>query len=217
MLKTKKFNELKHVGINYLSDSYENYNIIYKNYFDDSDDIYDNYISIIHIKDLAEFTIEKDILLNTYLLRLHDIIVIHLDSIFIKDFEFLYKDSEEYVFDIYESTSPNLVNDTYNTIYHIFCVSKKISINFDFILFLKMNDSIKQYTYLSQLLGPVVILNRRFDIIEQYNKYNGKYKFVKRIGKGVVNNDICILINKIIKLIHIYQDMLPPHYIKLSN
>jgi len=216
MIRFKKFNDLKYSGINYLFDSHKD-DILYELNLDDlyPDDCKE-YISTTFIKNISNFSIEKEMLLDTYLLKLDNIIVIHLDSKFINDFEFLYKNSDEYVFDIYQSKIPSLINDDYNTIYHIFCISKKISHDFDFILFLKMNDCIKQYTYLSYLLGPFVILNRRFDILSNYNKYNARYTYIKRIGKGSVDTELEKDVNKIIKLVNIYQDILPPHYIKFN-
>jgi hypothetical protein len=213
MIRFKKFNDLKYSGINYLFGAYKD-DIIYD--LDLGIDKYKEYILTKYIKNICNFSIEKELLLDTYILNLKDIIVIHLNDNFINDFEFLYKNSDEYIFDIYQSKMPCLLGNGYNTTYHIFCISKKISPNFDFILFLKMNDCIQQYTCISYLLGPCVILNRRFDILSNYNKYNAKYTYVKRIGKGIIDTEIENNVNIIVKIVNKYQDILPPHYTKFE-
>jgi hypothetical protein len=216
MKRFKKYNDLKYSGINYLLDPYTEdslYDCDIEN-LDIND--YKEYISTKVIKNICNFSMEKELLLDTYILRLNNIIVIHVDSKFINDFEFLYKHSDEYVFEIYQSKTPRVLDNSYNTTYHIFCISKRIPQDFDFILFLRMNDSIEQYTCLSYMLGPLVILNRRFDILSSHDKYNAKYKYIKRIGKGTIDVKLQHDVNIIVKLINTYQDILPPHYIKFN-
>ena len=144
-----------------------------------------------------------------------DLIVIHLQEEFIKDFEFLYKNSTEYLFDIYKTEEPHLTKDENVNVYHIFCISKKLVDKPNYMSFLHANDSDIKYTCLTTFYGSCLLLNRRFDITSEYDKFNAKYRFVKTIGKGVIDNKLKSLVKTIVSLVNIYHDILPPHYLKI--
>lgn len=204
MLRSKKFNVLKHISINDLFDhQIENINVIKP-------------IDNIEIKITKDYDLVKEITLEPYILKLKDILLIHIKDDLIKDFEFLYKKSRKYVFDIYETTHPDLKDDSDIKMYHIFCVSKKIGLDTDYMGFLKANDSDKKYYCLSLLYGPSIIVNRRFDITSDASKYQSKYKFLKTIGKGYVNITLRNFIKHVTNIANEYQKMLPPHYLKLN-
>ena len=213
MLREKKFNKLKHLGLNKLFD----YSLDDKlNTYDINYDIESEYYtSDMLIKDFQNCRLVKEKTLEPYILQLGDIIVLHISQDFIKDFEFLYKKSTDYVFDIYKTSIPDLKTDEPIIMYHIFCVSKTISLDIDFIEFLKANDCDKRYRYLSFFYGPCILVNKRFNIISDIDKYSAQYTFIKTIGRGVVNIYLRNLIKHFINLSNRLQETLPPHYLKI--
>ena len=100
--------------------------------------------------------------------------------------------------------------------YHIFCTNKYLyEINYS--NFLNGNDCEYKYRCLTKCYGPCLIINRRFSMIECFDKYNSKYQFVKTIGK---NNDIKLYIKNFIKraitLINFhYIEYLPVNYLNI--
>lgn len=214
MLRTRKYNIYKHIGLNYL--------------FNCVDDTFDSnisryslnnteYMSNMTIKDASDYEVIKEIISESYILKLNDILLIHLKDNVVKEFEFLYKKSKKYVFDIYETSLPSLKHeDTYIKTYHIFCVSKKLSNDINYMSFLHTNDSDKKYSCLSLFYGPCLIVNRRFDITSEQDKHKSQYKFIKTIGKGDVDYSIRNFIKSMISMIGTYQKFLPPHYLKLN-
>ena len=214
MLREKKFNRLKHLGLNKLFD----YSLDDKlNMYDINYDIdVDYYTSDILIKNFKNGRLIKETSLDPYILQLDDIIVLHVSQDFIKDFEFLYKKSTDYVFDIYQTSTPDLKTEEENIMYHIFCISKKITLDMDFLSFLKANDCDKRYMYLSVFYGPCILVNKRFDLTTEIHKYNARYKFIKTIGKGMINNYIRSLIKHFINISNSLQESLPPHYLKIN-
>lgn len=209
MLRIKKFNTFKNIGINNLF----NHNIESNPISESKPESINN----IYIKSTKKYELIKEILLEPYILKLNDILLIHIKDDLINDFKFLYKDSNKYLFDIYETSYPNLNNEeSYIKMYHIFCISKTISSYKDYINFLKANDSDNKYYCLSLIYGPSIIVNNRFDICSEFDKYNCKYKFVKSLGKGKVNISLRTFVKNIINIANNYQDILPPHYLKLN-
>lgn len=206
MLKIKKFNVLKHKGLNSLFDFY-----IGKNSNLNADNIHEN----IHITSNKGYILIKENIVESYIFKLDDILLIHIKDNLINDFEFLYRKSETYVFDIYETSHPNLNGNIHIKMYHVFCVSKKLY-NINYATFLNTNDSDKEYFCLSLLYGPCLIVNRRFDITSVQDKYKCKYKYLKSIGNGVVSDSIRNFIKSIIKMSNEYQDILPPHYLRIN-
>jgi hypothetical protein len=209
MLKSKKFNIIKHIGIN---DLFDNYTDMPNKYILDKD----KYTLDIDIKCKDEYDIVKETILEPYILKLKDSLLIHIKDNLIDDFEFLYKKSNKYVFDIYETSLPHLKeSDEYIKMYHVFCVSQKLD-NSTYTSFLRANDSDKKYYCLSLLYGPCLIVNKRFDVTSEFDKYQSKYKYIKSIGQGRVNNNIRGFTKFIIKMLNEYQGTLPPHYLKIN-
>lgn len=203
MLRSKKYNLLKHIGINDIFDT------------GTVEIINDECIENMDIRVTYNYHLIKEVVLEPYILKLKDILLIHIKDELVKDFEFLYKNSNKYVFDIYETSHPDLKEESYIKMYHIFCVSKDIG-NTNYIRFLEANDSDKKYHLLSLLYGPSILVNRRFDITSKVDKCNAKYKFLKTIGKGNVNISLRSFVNTMIKMTNEYQDTLPPHYLKIN-
>jgi hypothetical protein len=203
MLRSKKYNLLKHIGINDIFDT------------GTVEIINDECIENMDIRVTDNYHLIKELVLEPYILKLKDILLIHIKDELVKDFEFLYKKSRKYVFDIYETSHPDLKEESYIKMYHIFCVSKNIG-DTNYIRFLEANDSDKKYHLLSLLYGPSILVNRRFDITSEVDKFNAKYKFLKTIGKGNVNTSLRGFINTMIKMTNEYQDTLPPHYLKIN-
>lgn len=210
MLREKKYNKLKYLGLNSL----------FSNFIDDTlytieYPIMDNYISNSIIQTSTNFTIIKENILEPYLITLDNIIVLHITEAYINDFEFLYKKSTDYVFDIYKTSYEDLKTKEIINIYHIFCISKYLTPDIDYISFLSTNDCSKRYTYLSIIYGPCLLINKRFDILTKPNKENAKYKYIKTIGKGIINKSIKNFIKSIINMSNLLQDSLPPHYLRI--
>jgi hypothetical protein len=215
MLRSKKFNTLKHICINELFDIYtdEPFKSQFPNkYIIDKN----NYILDIDIKCKDKYELIKETILEPYILKLKDSLLIHIKDDLINDFEFLYKKSNKYAFDIYETSLPHL-KDTgkYIKMYHIFCVSQNLD-NITYNSFLKSNDSDTKYYCLSLFYGPCLIVNKRFDVTSDFDKYQSKYKYIKSIGKGYVDKNIRTFTQFIIKMLNDYQDTLPPHYLKIN-
>jgi hypothetical protein len=219
MIKSKKYNTLKHKKLNGLFDFYSN---------DSSNDLLHNskYKSLLKEKNIKniiikitdDYQIIKEEFLDTYILSFKNIIVIHLKEEFIKDFEFLYNKSDEYVFDIYYTIIPDLkINNKMVKTYHIFCTSKKIEDLYSYIEFINANDGDSKYVCLSLFYNSCIIINKRFDIINPYYKLNSKYIYVKTIGKGLSNIILKNTLKSIINMVNIYQQTLPPHYLKIHS
>jgi hypothetical protein len=213
MLRSKKFNIYKHEGLNYIfdfcKDERREFNIDFENI--DKEE----YISNVIIKTTDDFEIVKEVILETYLMVFKELIIIHLREEFIKDFEFLYKKSSDYVFEIYKTEIPHLTKDETINIYHIFCISKRLIDKPDYISFLNANDSDIKYTCLTVFYGSCILLNRRFDITSEYDKFNARYTYVKTIGQGVIDYKLKSLVKTVISVGNMYHDMLPPHYLKI--
>ncbi len=214
MLREKKFNALKHFGLNRLFDYCidDKNNIFDIDYFVLNKEVYLNSFVV-----NEGLNIIKDKSLETYFMILKDITIIHIQSEFIHDFEFLYRKSNEYVFDIYKTSSHDIKTEEEVIMYHIFCVSKKIQeLDIDYMSFLKTNDCDKKYICLSVFYGPCIIMNKRFDILLENDKLNSKYTYVKTIGKGSVDYSIRSYIKHMIHITNHYQSSLPPHYLKIN-
>jgi len=211
MLRVKKYNKLKNSGLNYINKICDDEHYIYK--------ISDSYKSDEYIKKFNEPTfcgvnLIKENILSLYILTLNDVFVISIKEDIMQDFIFLYNKSTNYVFDIYETSEIYLKNneDIRVKMYYIFCVSDKIKNWDDYLSFLRMNDIDKRYYCLTLLYGPCMIVNRRCDIYNDGDKLCNQYKFVKTIGKGILNNDIRSKIKGIIEISNNYKKILPPHY-----
>jgi hypothetical protein len=218
MLRSKKFNVLKHIGLNSLFDFCTEDHLESKMELN-TKDIYDDItIKSNDTHDTHEYKYEliKEVVMEPYIFKLNDILLIHIKDNLIDDFEFLYKKSQKYVFDIYETTLPNLKEESYIKMYHVFCISKKLLSNVNYMSFLRANDSDKKYYCLSLFYGPCLIVNKRFDITCEQDKYESKYKYLKTIGKGKIDNSIRSFVKFIIDMTNEYQKMLPPHYLKIN-
>lgn len=214
MLRSKKFNVFKRIGLNDLFDACTEENFDFKSL--SSMILKNDYVNNIDIRLTSNYKLVKEVTLESYILKLNDILLIHIKDKLLGDFEFLYKKSNKYLFDIYETSHPNLKDDSYITMYHIFCVSKKLQHDFNYMSFLRSNDSDNKYSCLSVFYGPCLLVNKRFDITSEIDKYNSKYKYLKTIGKGQVNNSLRSFIKTMINMVNEYQGMLPPHYLKIN-
>jgi hypothetical protein len=211
MLRSKKFNVLKHIGLNSLFDFCTEDHLELK-----TQDIYDDITIKSNDTNGHKYELIKEVVMEPYFFKLNDILLIHIKDNLIDEFEFLYKKSQKYVFDIYETSLPNLKDESYIKMYHVFCISKKLLSNVNYISFLRANDSDKKYYCLSLFYGPCLIVNKRFDITCEQDKYESKYKFLKTIGKGKIDNSIRSFVKFIINMTNEYQQMLPPHYLKIN-
>jgi len=232
MLRNKIYNKVKHSGLNYMFDLYiddglvsinENRprvskifnvsNVRKKKLKIDNDNLMSNTI----IKENDKYCLIKEIKLGVYFLVLKDILLIHIKGDLIKDFEFLYNKSNKYVFDIYETSYPDLKGTSIIKMYHVFCVSRKKMIkDVNYNAFLNANDSDSKYAYLTRLYGPCLIVNRRFDIRFACDKYNATYKYVKTIGNGDIDSSVRYFIKKMIDMSNEYQRVLPVNYLKIN-
>lgn len=198
MLRSKKYNTLKKKGLNEF----------FKKKYDSIDVFYCETNNTI-IKENVNFNIIKEELLETYIMTFKNIIIIHLEEKTYKDFFYLYKNSEEYLFDIYTS-----LNYKGTIIYHIFCINKHLDQINDFRSFIEGNECLYKYKCLIKLYGPHLVINKRYNFIESSDKI--KYTFLKSIGKGTVDINIKNLIKSIIYLINIYYlEYLPINYLNI--
>ena len=199
MLRNKKYNKKKKQGLN----------DFFKKEYDSEDVIYSELNNVI-IKENINFNIIKEELLGTYILAFKNIIILHLDELEYNDFVYLYKNSNEYLFDVYTT-----INYKDNIIYHIFCINKNVD-KINYKSFIEGNECSYKYDCLIKLYGPHLVINKRFNIIESSDKINLKYIFVKTIGKGTIDINIKNLIKSIINLINTYYlEYLPIHYLNI--
>lgn len=189
MLRIKTYNSKKKIGINQCFKM--KIDPLYFNNF---------YIKRLIIKDTPLFMIIKNIDINLYFWCFKDLIIIHLDEKFIDDFEYLYKNSDQFSFDIYM----NMYNG--KKIFHIYCISRYLH-QFNYT---NTNNSNYQYNCLTRLYGPNLIINKRFDSLNE----SSKYIFVKTIGCAEINKIIKNQISSSISIINnYYMNFLPPHYL----
>lgn len=199
MLRIKIYNKKKKDGFNkFFGTKHNPIDVIYFK------------INYIIIKENIDFSIIKDELLGTYIMAFKNIIIIHLDENEYNDFVYLYKNSNEYLFDIYCT-----INYKNETIYHIFCINKYLDqINYN--SFIEGNECSYKYDCLTKLYGPNLIINKRFNLTETIDKIKSKYIFVKTIGKGIVNYNIKSLIKSVIHLTNThYLEYLPVNYLNI--
>ena len=199
MLKSKIYNHKKKQGLN----------SFFKRQCNSEDVIYCEINNRI-IKESVNFNIIKEELLKTYIMVFKDIIIIHLDQNEYNDFVYLYKNSDEYLFDIYTT-----INYKNTIIYHIFCINKYLN-DINYSAFIEGNECSYKYECLTKLYGPNLVINKRFNLTESIDKANIKYTFFKSIGKGIVNYKIKNLIKALIQLINTYYlEYLPINYLNI--
>lgn len=199
MLRLKEYNRKKKRGLNEF----------FKREYDTEDIIYCQVHNTI-IKENVNFNIIKEELLGTYIMAFKNIIIIHLDQNEYDDFVYLYKTSNQYIFDIYTSINYHNV-----IIYHIFCINKYVD-EINYSAFVEGNECSYKYKCLNKMYGPNLVINKRFNLTEPVDKMNIKYKFLKSIGKGTVNYNIKNLIKSLIQLINTYYlEYLPINYLNI--
>jgi len=199
MLRLKEYNRKKKKGLNDFFKKEHN-----------TEDI--NYCKVdnIIIKENINFNIIKEEILGTYIMAFKNIIIIHLNQNEYNDFIYLYKTSNEYIFDIYTSINYNNV-----IIYHIFCINKYVD-EINYSAFIEGNECSYKYNCLTKMYGPNLVINKRFNLIESIDKINIKYTFFKSIGKGTVNYKIKNLIESLVQLINTYYlEYLPINYLNI--
>jgi hypothetical protein len=199
MLRLKEYNRKKKKGMN--------------EFFKREYDVEDIFYCEIHnkvIKENIDFNIIKEELLGTYIMSFKNIIIIHLDQNEYNDFMYLYKTSNEYIFDIYTS-----INYRNVLIYHIFCINKYVD-EINYSAFVEGNECSYKYKCLNKMYGPNLVINKRFNLTEPIDKMNIKYKFLKTIGKGTINYKIKNLIKSLVQLINTYYlEYLPINYLNI--
>ena len=148
-----------------------------------------------------EYTILKEINSRAYIITFNDLLIIVFSKLRndLEDFEILYSESDEYLFNVYETRNN----------YHVICISKyKNHINYS--SWLTSNDSSTKFQALVNLYDSkgILVINRPW-----YAKYQYLYTFIKRIGRGVVNTKIENLVKNVIRLINEYSKFLPIQYL----
>jgi hypothetical protein len=200
MLRSKIYNLKKKKGMNEF----------FKRQYNTEDIVYCETNNVI-IKESINFNIIKEELLQTYIMVFKNIIIIHLEEDEYKDFIYLYKNSNEYSFDIYTT-----INYKNVIIYHIFCINKYLDQIKDYRLFIEGNECSYKHNCLIKMYGPNLVINKRFNLTEPIDKMNIKYTFLKSIGKGTVNYEIKNLIKSLVKLINTYYlEYLPINYLNI--
>ena len=144
---------------------------------------------------------------RAYIMSLPNLIIIVIskkNKTNIEDFELLYNDSSEYLFNVYET----------ERYYHIICISSYKSTEKEFDEWLLSNDADLKYITLTKLYNSFLIMNKLWYIPLNQGHYQFKYKFIKIIGKGSINSLIQNNVNHCINLINNhYINFLPSHYL----
>lgn len=119
---------------------------------------------------------------------------------FYEDFEMLYRNSDDYLFNIYETEK----------YYHIVCISKYKTPE-TFLSWLNSNDADTRYIALCELFDSkgFLIMNRSWNSIN----HDAPLIFKKQIGNAQVDSEIESLTKRIIKLINASIVFLPIHFL----
>jgi len=215
----KKYNKLKYLYINSILINNDNLysfntNIFLQRIF--NLDPYKLVNNVLIKSNESNWKIIKDSYSSAYFLTFDNLLILHIDKSksSLNDFEFLYNNSNEYVFKMYET----------NNYYHIFCISKYIDLSLDcnnYWSFLISNDSNLKYFMLSSIYRSFLIINKgivdHIENIKNFNLQSIKYKFVKYIGQGNINNDIENTINSLINIVNnYYLKYTPIHFLSIG-
>lgn len=152
------------------------------------------------IKKNKNYTIIKENILHVYLVCFKNIIIIHLDEKQYIDFRYLYKKADDYSFTVYST-----INYIGEKIYHVFCINMyKEWLTTVYTEWLNCNDCDYKYNILTKLYGSCIIINKRFNNVNNYQIEECKYRYVEIIGNAVINDKIKDTINKLINIVNDY-------------
>jgi hypothetical protein len=194
-----------------------------------ADEFIDNRIDKVWEDDSCSNTriIYKELNTCTYIMSFSNLILIVFnkdDNVFI-DFNLLYNESDEYLFDVYENAK----------YYYIFCVSKykdevfnsdvenelhrKNIIKTKFINWLSTNDATIKYTILTGVYDSFLVMNKHWNCNPNSLQgvsylYKNIYIYKCSIGKGKMNKTIESFIKTSINMINkYYMPSLPYNYL----
>lgn len=150
-----------------------------------------------------DYSIIREQTSRAYIITFSKLIIMTISKRFhtlYEDFELLYNRSSEYLFNIYE-------NEKY---YHIICISKYKTPE-SYLSWLDSNDADNKYIAISELYDSkgFFVINRCWNS----SKFKNIYKFKKTVGQATVDLKIKTLVDYIIKLINLYMNFLPIHYL----
>jgi hypothetical protein len=175
----------------------ENYDLLFKS---DNPQYLTDIICNNKVISAEEYTIYREYFSRAYFMSFKRVILFSIRKNIIDEFEMFYKNSKEYLFDIYETEK----------YFHIICISKYSFDNPNKLKnWLYANDADSKYLNLYDIYGSFLVVNKPW-----YNKCLIKYTLFKRVGKGPVNNDIVNIIKYGIHLINNeFMNFLPNHYL----
>lgn len=150
-----------------------------------------------------DYSIIREQTSRAYIITFSKLIILTISKRFhtlYEDFELLYNRSSEYLFNIYE-------NEKY---YHIVCISKYKTPE-SYLSWLDSNDADNKFIAISELYDSkgFFVINRCWNS----SKFKNNYKFKKTVGQATVDLKIKTLVDYIIKLINLYMNFLPIHYL----
>jgi len=157
-------------------------------------------ISNMLINNDPSFLIYRESSSRAYFLTLPNIIVLAVCKKDLEDFELLYGDSFEYLFDVYET----------ERYYHIVCMSKYSES--DISEWLYANEASVKYINLYKLYGSCFVMNKPW-YAPLNQPFQTDYKFLKYIGQGKRITEISDLIKHVMHLINHEYKFLPNHYL----
>lgn len=172
--------------------------------------------------------IYKELNTSTYIMSFSNLILLVFnksDNVFI-DFDLLYGESDEYLFNVYENSK----------CYYIFCISKYkdevFNINVDvnenlgkniikmkFINWLVSNDANSKYIVLSGIYDSFLVMNKHWNCNQNSLQgisclYSNMYIYKCSIGKGKINKEIDNFVKVSISMINkYYMPSLPYNYL----
>jgi hypothetical protein len=171
-----------------------------------AEDSPNNIVSNLIVKSEDNYSIIREENSRAYIMSLPNLIIVGMckkKKSCIEDFEMLYGNSKEYLFDVYET----------ERYYHIICLSK-YSQHLTLERWLYANEADPKYMNLFDMYGPFLIMNKSWFVSLSQTQYQTKYTFVKTIGSGIKINEISKLVEHAIKLINNqYMKFLPTHYL----
>jgi hypothetical protein len=219
----QKYNKFKYVHINSILTNNVNsfFNPIDSNNFLQNTFILNptKLVNNFLIKQGMHWKILKDSYTSAYILSFDNLLILHIDKnkSSLNDFEYLYNNSIEYTFKVYET----------NNYYHLVCISKYLDyVDFNphsYWTFLIANDSNLKYFMLSSIYKSFLIINKGIiDYIEDKNTILHnlppiKYKFVKYIGQANIETSIENTIDSLINIVNNnYLKYAPIHFLSIG-
>ena len=178
--------------------------------------------------------IYKELNTSTYIMSFSNLILIVFnknDNVFI-DFNLLYDESDEYLFNVYENSKYYYVfcvskykDEVFNTIdnySHSHSHSRNLSKNIlkmKFVNWLVANDANSKYTILTGIYDSFLVMNKHWNCNQNSLQgisclYKNMYIYKCNIGKGKINKEIDNFIKTSINMINKwYMPSLPYNYL----